>query len=1096
MTIRTKVLAGDVDLKFSAVIRQTRLDFGAAPYILSDSVVQGVAAGDHYHYKTLWGASSSIAGAFIRVACASAWAGGNNWWVTPHNSFTYEPVSACPAAPTNYTRPGVIIESWDGTDMVGHMWLVTGTYLRHEHFTWKPSTSTWVWSGLVASRLLGATYDAASALPITKNRCFIVGVKDGRLWAQYNSTVVTGVATTLWNSEDLEYQDAFMCDAAVIPGTSNACLIINLASHGAAYTVIYDREHDTYSDPQMIAGGGPDDSALRISPVGLSQINSRLWLVTWRAFEGSEGVPYAEHMALSSSADGVYWREEGFIGEYVCFGRLLHDGGDYCYVVGNAAVWRAEITSLISGDPTGKKRDVDEAVMWRVQTPQSGGASNVSSNVLNATGSGLDSSPLFVPENQLELVLSSSGESDITYFTGILARHQRDTGYPTLDSYIDQYQVTAMGPIARLSGDLAYQPPGGIMFNSPTAWYSDFNSDGGSARLSVAGLKGTWNAFRPSDQETYALKGQPNTTDGYGLCTVPRAIHRPALAATFRFKAMVELEGIFFVLLYEDEDNYWRVGLYDDPQAGIRIEIHKIRHGILEAAKATANFSASVDTWYSMHVALTPGQIKLWLIAGETLDFEFATTCAYDLSNESEGLPAVWHAGICVLDRANDDDAIVNGTVTKSYPRFVWDESKNFTSTVLGEYLRVNKEWRRVVDYRIVQDDDGHNVCLTVDPALAQAPPVGMEYGVYDDEGDPYVLVRDLALCDCTPAWTLDDISTFIMELSGVSRTVNFSETLEVIASATQYRDFAVTITGSGVPSIILYASGPASYTGWQVTVHDTFTTLKYVYEGGTPSARRRIPHVRDITIADEPEVRMIMKDDALYIFADGQFLSCLPDLGTPGSGYVAKNGAGTYTIQEFGEMRDMFAWASSEKPNQCLQRLLRGRHAKLRELGDGSVELSRFGTRTDLGAWDAIVSRQGPRLGSVPSIIGMVGSDYLGFFIDPTLARKAYRFRRSENPTVETELETVNEARLTTKLAREIAEGLVVQLYAIDPEARIEDVVDIDSVEYIIDSLSTMFQVSEQGITHQTSAQLRKRITDPTPGVWGTDDWGDMYYG
>jgi hypothetical protein len=238
-----------------------------------------------------------------------------------------------------------------------------------------------------------ATYGISSIAihPVSAHEAFLVATKDYHMWIAYvyyddADWHYSHAAKIIWRSRDITKSCAHFSDAEPLSDSSPTTFVItvDLSNHGAAYSMAYNVTSGVCSQPRLMLGGGVDDAGCRLTCSGLSRINGRVWAVTQRAIEGSDGIPYAYHVALCSTTNGKDWREEGFVGSHPCWGKLLYvTAEEYCYVAGNAVVYRALATNKLGYDSASLKYVIAEADSWRMMVPGVGQATSIESSLIN-----------------------------------------------------------------------------------------------------------------------------------------------------------------------------------------------------------------------------------------------------------------------------------------------------------------------------------------------------------------------------------------------------------------------------------------------------------------------------------------------------------------------------------------------------------------------------------------------------------------------------------------------------------------------------------------------------------------------------------------
>jgi hypothetical protein len=317
------------------------------------------------------------------------------------------------------------------------------------------------------------------------------------------------------------------------------------------------------------------------------------------------------------------------------------------------------------------------------------------------------------------------------------------------------------------------------------------------------------------------------------------------------------------------------------------------------------------------------------------------------------------------------------------------------------------------------------------------------------------------------------------------------------VGSAEIHGDLDITISGvtSSDPQIVFHASVPDAtrYHGWRLTVAAASITVErhYYDSGGVYETVYQAPSLLDLGTTEGHVFRVVIRKDLLLVYADGHPHAAFTELEGTGRGWCWYGVSGpTYSLAEFARLQDSFLW-DAEQPNSALARLLQGFRAKLVERADGSVSLSRYDSHDTLtGGWATTVIRRASKQGPTPTLLTLDGAEYRVHYLEPD--GRPIRARRADNPAIESEEELVGEARRLARYAREASSTTRVALHVPDPRAEIEDQVEVNSGDWIVDSLEMAFSNGAYGM----NAQLRQLLAEPSAGVWGTDDYGEFYYG
>ena len=656
---RTAYLSGNVTPTLRATLRQLRLEFqdGSGDprplvYNTYNIIDAGVYASDGKEGRVIWGDSCTLdTDIKVRLINKCAWGDTADYFIsftqdgTAAANWDYSDIANPSTTPDANCRVGLYPSSLAADIASFFVWYASGNSVYRETLSANVTSPTWGWAGRTGTGQDISTpgFDALAIHPVSTTEAFAVGFQDHYLWVQYlkhNGSDWTGSGSShvVWSSQNLESGDAFFSDAEDLDGAGKFLIVVNLGKHGAAHSIVYNSATDLYSQPYPVLSGGGEDTETRMTCAGLSTINSRVWAVTYRAAEGSDSVPYAYHTALASTADGRHWRDEDFVGTHMCWGKLLYaSGDDDCYVVGNACVFKGTASNKLGNDIASLKKTITEADAWSLSVPRYGSAATIESSMMNV-GDALSGSDLLRSDNELILELGISGGAYDTLFTAYLAQRSRTMGYSDPGRYEDTYRIGGRGPLYKLAGEGAYQPVGGKIYQSPTAWYSSFHYDKtGLAKQSLATVKGSWTTEKPSDKAEYALKGMPGRDRETAIATVPRSFSSPWLTLTTHFKPLRQLLGTFIVFLYEDEDNYWRAGLLDDAGT-MKLVIDQISSGNVTNKASSSATGAGTGAWYSFYFDLTPETARLYWCTSWTDDFGSpAATVSYTFTTESGG---------------------------------------------------------------------------------------------------------------------------------------------------------------------------------------------------------------------------------------------------------------------------------------------------------------------------------------------------------------------------------------------------------------------------------------------------------------------------
>jgi hypothetical protein len=1173
-----EMFLNDTDIQpiLEATVRQTRLSFeddDGKPWPINYNItIDETEYGEESFGKKIWGDVSAqkrhIARAFSLAAVikeySPVWYMGHYGKITSLGDFSTS--WEYNLLPDPGTGPLVCMASCriglsphDGCNDRHYVWYINEhRMLCRDVIKWDEDEGRWEWYVWYnhADELMPIA-DTYAVLPVDNNKekCVVLSAVDG--WIQYtyctcDENKVWNVRTTrtLWHGEDVKTWWIYFSD--LTSGDGELILTLNLADHGAAHAFLLNTSSNIMSHPMPILGGGIDDSGYRNLPCGLSKYNDRRWLVSSRAIEGSEGFPYAPHMAIASTDpthDGRHWMDGDFIGEHTCFGKLVYselmadeEDPQYCYVVGNATVYRAPVTTKLGYDNPLLKHVVEEATSWELQVPPAGGASTVQSNWMNSANviSDLADAGLLVPDNELEIRITVAGQDQndpdawLPLFKGYLSNWQRTYGYSGLDTYGDQFSNRGIGPIYRLTGEGAYHPPGGRTYDGPTPWYSNFTTkDGNYGRSSISSRYGAWAPLGGEGKiSQFVIQGMPDPDRMAGIALIPRRWTAREFIMYCRIKFKQSVQGGYFVFFYKGSEDYWLAGVvpvYNESteEWDVKLVVYQKNGGKWHLKASTSTLSLSIDAWYKLYMRVSLEEIECF-IHEAPYDYDMKLnssdligSIAYKylaISGEEPSLPTTYHVGLGCRDRLDFTDADTHGYVSEAYEREIQDITKSFGHDVVGMWVAVKYDfqhthWGKIIDFReeLYEREDGtkHYIALSLDTVFPEIPTIGCSYGIYDEPIVAHILVDDLGFCDGKLPWTVGDIAQDVLVTSSVERAP-YDDTRLSSDLATRELDLRSQYSDSKEVELQFHTAHTEGATSGMVIDYDPDNALfpdaprlGYTVKA-EPHSTWYITHYMPsmykypLNTRKWSDWRILVFEDTVLVYIDGRLANCYWDIGSSGSGYIIQSDDRTWERHSFGAFQGALSWTRDEPANTVLARLLRGRRAKLVETPDGKIELSTFESKQSIGQWKTPVVQRGIMEAPRPGIIGMVGAEVQAFYLEPELSRRSLRFRQSENPTVVTEAETLAEAHLVSKLAEEQASGENAVLQIIDPGVCLERTVYFSESDlYIVDAYSFAYAMTSEGIESSMSAKLRLVPEDKPKGRWGVGDhWGKVYWG
>jgi len=1101
---RTALLSVLSEPQINIIARQLRLDFGERPFVLSDYdvVLASNYVSDDYYHHIPWGDSCiTVASEYlVRMTNKAAWGAASDYhasWTTDGSTDSdwdqtdIANSSAGPVDPECYANTRIGLYPKAASDSV-YVWYAdtNGHICRVE---WAVGTQTW-------SSITGTAYDIGDAEaiaihPVSETEAFVVWVQDNGMYVQFltwSGSWSADDAWLVWRSDDIYSMSAFYSDAELLSGTTHV-LLLNLAQHGATYSLRYDSTTKILSQPIEAAGSNVDWTTQRAFATGLSAYNGRLWGVIQNALESSDETPQARHVSLISTEDGIHWRHEDFVGLNPCYGKLIYvAGATYCFVVGNAAVYKANATYKLGTDLAGMKRVIDEVGELNINCGGVNSPHSVAMSGINIDGDLIDDTKM-KEGTEFEFQVREAGESYTTFIKTMLQKGDAQDAWGKAP-----VKMITRGVTSRLAGEDGWQHPTGRQYDSPAPYYTNFNfEDTGLARISAAQQSGIWMTRKDPRHGVYHLHGKR------GHAVVPRKFYKPWLTLTshFWFLNSVEVGGIIF--FWEDEDNYWRAGFRRTPSTlAVQLVLEKVEDGVVtnldtdDPISWTDLYPADEGRTkeISCYLDIKPSEVRAYFLVDDPSDdfsSEKIVTLTYDLTLEDDPVPFPFHVGYEMSEWLDMTGGVNTGTellVTDSGSDWV---ELHYTETgYAGKKMYLEERWYTI------KWVTGTRCYLY--PTLRSEPAVGAEVGIYEEADYSQIVLRDIAVCDCSPAWTVDDLGTSLLEMAGVSRDVD-TETVYNLAdpSTAIYYGIDMKVTAAA-PKLVIHASQPTNYSGWLVEVGASWCTLKK-YDEGTPTTVAVYPNLIDLAAIASTEIRFIWHENVVYIYAGGHFLCSFWEVRTAGSGYSGPPDTVNATTTEFPQLIESFVLDAGRVITAALSSLLRGRPARMRENQDGSITLSRFDTHEDLGTWSSTVLATTDGLRGAPSLVETEGADVRQYYLEKEMARVALRYRKARNESAEGVIPTLRDAVRVARLARERSGYFETIMMTPDLAAECEDQVEVDSANYIIKSY-TVTRSSGQGKRPKprwrTKYTLREAYPAPTVGQWhtggGSSKWGD----
>ena len=1072
----------------------------------------GTEAGDDYYdpesgYRVIWGDScwtNAPTDAKIRILTEAVWAAGgsSNVFVsraalTGGDSWTLAAVDGASVI-AGHTRPGVHpVTSLTAEEYLLFFLGADGLYRQKLIF----DGSSWTWEAASAAGSVSA-YDGAAVHPLSETQAIVVGYKAPYLWVQYAVYSGSWTITDAWyvhiaNEEQLRWSDAHWSDAVLNPENSNEVVVaLNLSRWGSTQVVIYNIVSGIWSQPKEMFPSQEQWGNMKCVCSGLSVINSRIWAVTVREPWASGDTVMAHHVALMSSPNGQHWRDEDFVTISTMRGKLIYvEGEDYCYVVGNSAVARASATTKLGYDSEPLEYQIDEAyeLSHTVSGPSSAAELTIrAKNVAEA----ISDAGLAEAGNEIDLDIGTATQELGDVAKGLLVKAARERS-----NVEDEIALQAVGMMSKLVGSNAYRPAAAKVFDGPYSVHSRFVFDEtGGAKLTVKQETGTWVAKRYAEIGRYVLHCQKP-----GISLLPHAFQHHSFIARVSFMPRVSIEGIYFVFWYEDEENYWQAGIYNN--AGTyELETRRMTNGILGAARRTPTDvgAIAVNNWYTMYLDVRPGQARVYFKASDSYDYSVSTfsvtdypfRLVADLLTAEFGDLQEYHVGLKVDSFEDWEGAVVSGDIEEAGYNYLEDTGTVFTDDVLGKYVSCNDQDRRINAHGV------NRVYIT--PGWSVVPEVGDEYGIYPEsaKNGPGCYFKELWVCEAIVPSTVDDVINSILELAGVSRSVAFSGTgIGATGSGplahdvdAKFRASTTSITMNLWQSTQTF-TGDASAAYLLTTTAGDYCSLYAIDTNGNVTLEAQHPTLVYVPVSVERVLRIQANHKFIVVSCDGHFITAFPCRGYWPGGYISMGSlGGTATTTEFTTVLDSFAWDTNEPAGSALSRLLRGRRAKMIERADGSVAVSKFDVPLgNAGTYDVPVTRlmTGEDDAELVSLVEMVGADDRAFYIDFDAARKKLRYVRADNPTLETQFDALVEAAKLTGLAMQRYGSSQIALYVPDPGLELEAECTVDGTRYIVEAIT--FSINTEAGAPKVTARIAARGY-PEGIVVAHYDVGDNY--
>ena len=1161
-SLRDQFLDGVEYPSVRATIRKSRLDFGGALHVKSVALA-GDSVGDDYHDQSvgpvIWGSAAVHTESpyqMLQLISPAAWNTGGSEYLYRRlvdlegtENWNYEQITG----PSGVSFKGLTKIGMMPLPETPYVWLVyyvdasDGKMYREKY---NSQTGAWSYKSVGGldlgdcvsaavypffyrdplEGLLGEDYVVVASYtpPFLKYAIYFYDQVYDR-WTGYIYSRTDLQAEM--NAVDVQWSGLGIAQGGNDWGWShdedNRALVINVGDRAMSIVIDWDSTHGG-SDPfEILPSSEWGNMRCRIS--GCANINGRMWGVAQRWAVGTDDIRYAEHTSLVSSGNGADWRDEGYVIDIPVRGvPLMKPGGDYLYIVGNASVARARACSQIGEDPGDLKRIIYELDNMAVSFAGPGSTHQINLSAVDVDGG--DLADFLTPGNEITVEIGANGVYG-NYVTGELVDITKAESQEG-----DRYNLLCLGKLARAIGSMSYRPMGARMYEGPYSLYSTFTLDNGLPRLTLAPQTGEWINYGVAKHGRYSLYCKKP-----GVAILPHLLSSNSFITRITFKPTVSFEGIYFILWWEDENNYAKIGIkrtYLPWEWGLSITV--VQDGVEEIKEGSTIDHLLVDEWYTMTMAVFGNSVKLWFhsgMPGET-DPEKEKNGSYSISGLgftlSEGFPPKsYQIGLEVEDfvLGTWEGSIDYGTVDSSGSSYIQDDSQNFGSDAVGNWLVVSGYERQVVSRTATR--------LYVTPDFPAPPAPGSAYSVYPRFEDgpmlPGAIFSDFFLYTGEHPWTVGLILGNMLELAGLTPDESVRPVINLVplAQATDdqyisgHIDAVIEAAGPGFSSnpVIMYLWASSTeidnqyqFSAYKLVVESAETSLYFVQSLNSGT----LPYGYETLIARHPNlVRLSLPGQGLYntirvlantnyigVYAGAQLLTAFPlDDVIPG-GYVsietALSPGGQAWMMEFREVIDSFIWDSGIPLSGALQRLLQGRRVKFIENENGEIGVSRF-----TGDWGEIVGgppvipvtskNTGSTIQNRPAVIGVEGAVDRAYILDRELARVGVSsYERVDNPSIiGGPLDVMADAKREMDIRRGQSRPAQYQLYMPDPSLMIENWwTDDEGVRRTINSINMALQGGLDQMTVSFSLSTRGDGETPEPALWDTAlfDSGEEY--
>jgi hypothetical protein len=667
------------------------------------------------------------------------------------------------------------------------------------------------------------------------------------------------------------------------------------------------------SSPWKIFAFDPEFGGAQVRICKLTKINGRIIGTAWVRFSNSVNEYDVSYYQLVWTDDGINWSipEEGFIGRNPVRGKVHTIGS-------TAAVLGATISY------TGK------AVQWLGGNV--GIITSIANNVINVSlAQDMDKASdakisLLIPDdfnkdlleygNRVvirEGVVGQASKVDLSHLT-------LDTPGIKLDNKSQSIDAIARGPVKKL---ISYTVPMDMTIEGPINHYNDFTSGGIYART------GVWS----SDTVGYCASHNGD----WALGTIGLQYSGQfQINTSIRITESVSGSSGGIVFWYEGLLDYWIIDFINDS-----IILKQVIGGTevpITTSTALGNFQA--NQWYDIIIRYISGVLYVYVKTGDS-PWELVISQSSWPSEE----PLKWYTGLrCKLPStiiteslSIDETRIINVQDASNFPNSgniaVSQEAIFYNSRSAASFGSGN-HGSLIRGIRSNRSAHPINSTVRIDKQRFES----RYFNVFQD--DRPFSVADA--CSYVSAITGIKASAREIELDSASGVRIFSELYGhgwVVSGV-----YETLLDLYFWTNINLNSSEGLPTSGFKLSATSDLISLSDVVSGDISTQIINIPSSGKFKIKTD--------NNGIFLWINGKFV-CGVDLPYKSDFRVGYMGAGPSVVLNATEMFEpieSIVWAMQESSRDVLSRILTSRDAYLREKNDGTIEITHFDRRDNLG--------------------------------------------------------------------------------------------------------------------------------------------------